>query len=30
MSIFARLRLDIKHESIAIKAEEKNVAGKAA
>jgi hypothetical protein len=30
MSIFARLRLDIKHESIAIKAEEKNVARKAA
>jgi hypothetical protein len=29
MSIFARLRLDIKHESIAIKAEEKNVARKA-
>jgi hypothetical protein len=30
MSIFARLRLDIKHERIAIKAEEKKVPKKAA
>jgi hypothetical protein len=30
MSIFARLRLDIKHERIVIKAEEKNVRTKAA
>ncbi len=30
MSVFARLRLDIKHEGIAIKAEEKNVMRKAA
>lgn len=30
MSIFGRLRLDIKHESIAIKAEEKSIPRKAA